>query len=44
MAMALNLVLIGLAIALDSLPLTAFIAVLPYGTELRRRGEQTGRQ
>ncbi len=25
-------------------PLTAFIAVLPYGTELRRRGEQTGRQ
>ena len=27
MAMALNLVLIGLAITLDSLPLTAFIAV-----------------
>ena len=29
MAMALNLVLIGLEITLDSLPLTAFIAVLP---------------
>ena len=29
MAMALNLALIGLAITLDSLPLTAFIAVLP---------------
>ena len=29
MAMALNLVLIGLDITLDSLPLTAFIAVLP---------------
>ena len=28
MAMALNLVLIGLAITLDPLPLTAFIAVL----------------
>ena len=44
MAMVFNLVLIGLAITLDPLPLTAFIAVLPYGTELRRRGEQTGRQ
>ena len=66
MAMALNLVLIGLAMTLDSLPLTAFIAVLPskrgvtkgaafvfgspeaptdlHGTELGRRGEQTGRQ
>jgi hypothetical protein len=29
MAMALNLVLIGLNITLDSLPLTTFIAVLP---------------
>lgn len=29
MAMALNFVLIGLDITLDSLPLTAFIAVLP---------------
>ena len=35
MAMVLNLALIGLAITLDPLPLTAFIAVLPYGTKPR---------
>src|SRR5215475_5565156 len=37
MAMVLNLVLIGLAITLDPLPLTAFIVVLPS-----KRGVQKG--
>jgi threonine/homoserine/homoserine lactone efflux protein len=36
MAMVLNLVLIGLAIALDPLPLTAFIVVLPSKRGVRK--------
>jgi uncharacterized membrane protein (DUF2068 family) len=36
MAMVLDLVLIGLAIALDPLPLTAFIVILPSGHGVRK--------